>query len=529
MSVTPKSAINKEIGSRSKLVIILTLSLLSSFLSIFPILSAGLKGVFYSFEPDIVYVSNAIFYNYTGLIRYIDHPGTVVIRLISLTIYPIRFYTKFFTEYDFITWTIYNQSVFYLYLRIFQSLILALAVVVYLLAIYKATKSLIVIVFAWLGLYMFKEFPIFLGATIAPEAVNFLVIAIWLYVFASFIHKPIRLWGYALVVLSSLALACKFTSLFYLPMTMIVLYPKKNRLTENLIHNVILVTVLYFVVFIISTWPIRDQYLGMLGWIFKLVSHTNIHGNGSTSLFNINTYSQSLYSLYNLETSAVYLIFGTIATMLFLGTRGIEQKDRYVYAIFVVALLGSFVFAKFPLAHYQLPNYATLVFVASYIFSKLTFYLRVGIVILILLVLPANIRWYLDNINREISNIVNLENYLIANPSSKATVWEWARAKDYTILHSRDWIGHIYAQKLQTAMPNSYSLDYSNLDTAIAPNGTRIKLEDLCWDKLYIQEASLPALRNKNPYISQYNARPIPNTTNKMWVIENDACKSFGQ
>jgi len=117
------------------------LGILTAFIAILPIISSSSLGIFYNFEPDIVYTANAISYTNAHNIRYIDHPATPTIWLIAKSFIPLRIYAKYIDHTPFIEWTIVNQRFLYLYGRLFQAFLLGSAMTIFLLVVKKISKS----------------------------------------------------------------------------------------------------------------------------------------------------------------------------------------------------------------------------------------------------------------------------------------------------------------------------------------------------------------------------------------------------
>jgi 4-amino-4-deoxy-L-arabinose transferase-like glycosyltransferase len=403
--------------------------------------------------------------------------------------------------------------------------IFVLAMAIYLFAIYRLTKSFYAVLFGWLGLYAFRELSTFIGTTIASETSTFLVLSIWFLTVTYYLEKPARIWGYLLAFLTGMALASKFTTAFYLPILVGVVLVQKTKFMSTKILTIITLLTCYFISFFVITWPIRDQYSAMAGWIIRLATHPNIHGNGSTTLFSLEKYTASITTLLSLEKWAIVLVSIFAIAMVIYVFKNKKEVNLSILMIFAFSLLGNLVFAKFPLAHYQLPNYFALIFSSSYLFTRTSNGLKIAILVLLISILPSNIRWFYADIGKEITLISNFEKHLQNNPAQQATVWEWSRASDYTLLHSRDWIGHIYAEKLKALKPTLYGLDYADMSKVIAADGARVALDDICWDKLYVQEASYPILIKKNPKLGLLQTKSLANTTNKMIEITSSSCR----
>src|SRR3989344_3727571 len=123
-------------------VLVVVLSLLTSVISIWPMLKSGVSGVFYTVDPDVQYLSNSFSFIEKGQIQYDVHPGTPTIMLHAFALWPLRIYVKLIENMPFMTWVFRNISLTYFYIRVFQALWLGFAMSLFLSAIYVYSKSL---------------------------------------------------------------------------------------------------------------------------------------------------------------------------------------------------------------------------------------------------------------------------------------------------------------------------------------------------------------------------------------------------
>jgi hypothetical protein len=105
-------------------VVIVILALLVAILTTSPVIKGGLDRVFYSIDPDVVYTANALLYIKSGFVSYFDHPGTPAIVLISYFLIPFRAYAKFVQHTPFVSWIFGNYALTFFYLRMMQSVLL---------------------------------------------------------------------------------------------------------------------------------------------------------------------------------------------------------------------------------------------------------------------------------------------------------------------------------------------------------------------------------------------------------------------
>jgi len=466
------------------------LGFLTACLTILPVLVDDLSGVFFNFEPDIVYVANAISYTQTHQIKYNGHPATPTIWLISQSFLPLRFYAKFIAHVPFVRWTILNQSFLYLYERILQAIILGLATTLFLSVIKKATRSKLSVLFAWTALFTFRPF-LYLGSVIASEATSFLILSVWFWIFSLFIVKQKQSYLALLSFLAGLATANKFTNLFYIVISLglVITTTSSVKLTFRKISKGGILTSLGF---IFGTWPIRHSYPSLFKWVARLATTSSLHGAGNSSLFDFPVYLNSAKTLLFKETwpAIISLIF-----FLFLFYK-LSRRQIKIFSPLTIAsissLLGILIFAKYPLSHYQLPNYILIIFVFCLLLKSVKQQLILIIMVTILFFgVKQNLTVHYDRLSTDISGTINMEKHILQNPSKTATLWEFGSVRDYTLIHSRDWIGGVYSDELHQLRPDLLSLT-TDLKYVKTTTNKLLPVFQICWDKLYIQQAVVP-------------------------------------
>ncbi len=465
-----------------------------------PILISGSAGIFYSTDPDVVYVANALSYIKQGQINYIDHPGTPTIRLIATSLWPLRIYAKLARQ-PFVWWTTLHFSELYLYLRLFQSLVFATSVFVFLSAIKKQTNHLMPLLFGALALFTFSFLP-YLGAAIIPETTSFLFISIWLFIFTYFCKERSPILLPVLSLVAGLTLANKFSNLF-LVLGSLSLVLSLDLTRRQKIANLIFNTLVMAVGFIFGTWPIHNHYPLMFAWIVRLFTTTQIHGNGDIAIFNFDAYRLSFLTLINLERTAVLVTFAVLALFLINILKRAQKAMVALVVLLISSLLGIVVFAKYPLSHYQLANFLVIVFLGSICLEKVRLPLQILICSTLLLLVPPVLNNYYTQITNAIGDSRNLETYLRQNPSDKPVVWEWARVSDYAMLWTRSWGNNVNGPELKILKPNLWELKTGFKYIVLSDTDIR-EVSSACWDKLYIQKVSAPTFLMLYPNKSLY-------------------------
>ena len=502
------------------------LGIITAIISILPIISSSPLGIFYNFEPDIVYTANAISYTNAHNIRYIDHPATPTIWLIAKSFIPLRLYAKYIDHTPFIEWTILNQPFLYQYGRLFQALLLASATTIFLLAIKKVTSSSKLVFLAWLALLTFGHFP-YIGSTIASEGLSFLILSLWFMVFTGFLKNHNRNLLLILGFLAGLSIANKFTNLFY-AVTSCALVLSISKPTLKTIRQGFITGLFVIAGFIFGTWPIKHSYRGgLFNWVIQLATHSGLHGVGDQAIFSLSTYLQSAKLLFRSEFYPTLIILTTISILIFkLISRKIKINSPST-VLSISMLAGVLIFAKYPLSHYQLPNFYGLIFTACILTSsfKKTHLLYLAFPVLIFAG-SKNVQSYYSGLSSSIAGTINFENYLLDHPAKAATVWEFASVKDYTLIHTRDWMMDdiIYSDALRKLRPDLLELSGKNFSQVKIAYNEFKPLYDVCWDKLYIQQVNLPAFLDSHP--EDFLKVSILNNTGprQMALIESTHC-----
>jgi len=272
--------------------------------------------------------------------------------------------------------------------------------------------------------------------------------------------------------------------------------------------------------FAIGTIPISDRYPALFRWISTLGTSSGIHGQGEKTIFNPKIYWQSLKTQTNIEKVEIpiFLIVSLFSPLSAIGKKeNLLHSDKIISAVF---LGGMAIFAKYPLAHYQIANLTLLVFISVIILSR---FKRNIILLCTVLLLPTGVSKYskyIDAINTEVSRSANLEKYIETHPANSGTLWEWGKSKDFVLIWGRVWAKGLFADEMYTYRPNLLELG-PDLRSVIVQTNKKTPLLATCWDKLYIQEASVPVFLEKNTNES-FEFTKITGT--QMGVITSNHC-----
>lgn len=506
----------------SRTVWIFLVAFLTSFLFIFPIIRSGLSATFYTIDPDVSYVSNALSYIKYGQIHYIDHPGTPTILLFSLLLTPARAYLKFVIHTPFILWSLMNLDLIFYLTRLVQSLIMALALGGFLLAVFRSNRSLSVGVFSWLSLLAYSTFP-FLASSISPETLSFLIFSVWLNLFVSFTQTGSKFFLPLISIVSGIAIANKFSSLFLglisicLPLIMLKVN-FKFRFFSSFRQLAFIV-----VGFVGGTWTIRSSYPQLFKWVKLLANTSEIHGGGKLVLIDVSTYLNSVISFYYREPWFIVLILASLGILIF-GRRISRQRVSYNLLILIgLTLLGVITFIKYPLSHYQLIHYYLLIFAVSEFFSFLPRVIKVLVITLIIPIAAKNIEYYYRYIITSVQKTMVLEEHISNHPAKFLALWEWGRSRDFATLWAVSPAYHGKTFLQESKLMNLPYFQLINQKSILLSDGTQVDIFSRCWDIIYTQETSANNLIFTYPN-HKLVITPIPDSDN-MVVIRSNHCE----
>jgi hypothetical protein len=496
----------------------LLLSLLTFAITSTPVVIGGLEGIFYALDPDIMYLGNALSWIKMHQIHYIDHPGTPAIILLSIAYAPLRALSKLYFRVPFIHWALENHDIVFMYSRLFQSLVLSVSIYIFLKTIFGITKLNSSTLLSWLALTVFTPF-FYLGSSISPETTSFLIVSVWVYIFARFLKKPSPLIVSALSLLAGVALANKFTNLALVIASPLLIFTLRKLSFKQKVYNLAINLPMTLLGFFFGTWTIRKAYPLMFRWVTRLATTSKLHGGGESTLFSWENYKNSALSILHLDTTAV--IFTGISLLILVIIT--KRNTKFLSAqniVFSTALLISFIFIKYPLSHYHLANYTIFIFLLAINLPALKRSLPLLLAVLLLPSFYSSVLRYNALVTSASSESRFLSQFIKNNPSKKATVWEWGRSNDMALLWGRGWSGGSYDPELSTLHPNLYQLKSDFQEIALSHWDSKPVFE-VCWDHLYIQKVSTERFLNQYKDYP-FKLQPIPQT--HMNFIISDHC-----
>ncbi|MFZ2202613.1 MAG: hypothetical protein WAV56_04455 [Microgenomates group bacterium] len=486
------------------MVYLLTVSLplLAVFISILPLLSAIPQGVFYGFDPDAVYVGNALSYIQSHQIQYAEHPGTPAIWLIAQSFLPLRFYAKYIVHESFIDWAFLHYNFIFTYSRFFQALLFGIALFFLLTAVWRFSRSKLAVIFVWVATLVFWPVP-YLGSIISPETLSVLLASLWLLVLHSFIKNRSSTTLLLLSFLAGVALANKTTniSLSLATLVLCVAHYRRQPIFPRLIRLVLSIFAI-IAGFLTGLWPIRDRILHTIMTSFKFASHTAVHGNGPVALIDIPIFLTNLKT-FHLQNPVVLPLL-TVSLMLagycfFSKSKKIPFEIPLIY----ISTLSIFMaFFKFSLFHYQLANYLILFFFSGILIAALFRLTLFPLCLVLLWFLPVSTQRYFREVSQLSTQVKTLESFIANHPPQIATVWEWGRSRDFAYFWARGWGTGVFDRQLKTYRPDLLELN-SDFLTVVLSYRDQKPVFDVCWDQLYIQQTSAPK------FLGMYSDRPI--------------------
>jgi hypothetical protein len=329
------------------------------------------KTFFYSTDPDVVYVANALLYTKSAVITYADHPGTPMIMLLSILFFPLRLYTKLILGQNFISWSFDNFAILVFGLRLFQLFLYTASVFLLLKAVGKISKSNVLVFLSWAFVLAFTGSNYSL--IISPETLSFFLTALWLTVFTVFIKKPAYILSLVLVAISGIAVANKFTSLFLLVSSLgLPLFVKDPNYYQKIVRF-ILNSLVGISMFFFGIWPAIMRLDWIKSWVRSLFLFSGKHGTGIQAVFDWNTYIASVRILIfgNWYLTILIGITGILAT--YLLVRGKIKISYPVVWLNAMSFVGLMTFAKYPVLHYSYVNLLLTLFCLLYYLSKVDY------------------------------------------------------------------------------------------------------------------------------------------------------------
>lgn len=444
-------------------IAIFVLSLLVWGISIYPLLLSGIKGAFFSIDPDIVYLANALSYVRQKVMWYHDHPGIPSIYVIAQSLMPLRIYSKFIQNQDFIDFVFNNYFAVVYYLRMFQSLIFVLGLNIFLHAVYRSTKKFTMVILATLLLINYASF-LNIPWSISAESLNFLLISLWILIFSIYIQSENKLALSFMYILTGLLLANRATNFVYFSSVLIILIMRRKEIIKNLT----------FLIggFLAGIFPLIDRVDVVIKRMLFFAGASGVHGGSPGKIIDLNLYLDSLRIFW--DRDLVFSVLVITSSLLVLAMK--SKISRLFFYICISLILTILIFAKFPLQHYQMPNLLFLVFCFVVLVKELKG-LKIALLVFVLSYYSIqSIVNYNNLATKEIRKTVALENFIVNNPHSKGELWEWARSKNFSYLWTNSYGNNIFDVNLKKANIRIYSGDAN--------------LFEVCWDHLYLQNVT---------------------------------------
>lgn len=516
--------------SKSKLIIVM-LSFLIALFTIIPVLKSGISGTFYSIDPDAVYTANALLFIKDKQIFYTDHPGTPAIVVSALALSPFRLYAKYISHEPFISWAYENFPVIFLYLRMWQSLMLFISLTIFALSVYSLCKSILPVLTLFLTLLAFVPFY-YIGNIISAESFSFLVVSIWLYLLMVFMVNNKKTSVALLSLVGGFSFAVRATNFFLLPASLMTILYVGGKITSKfklLLKNLLLI----FAGFFIGVLPIKNGPVYVINRLYDFAGASGIHGTGNRTLFDLQTYYQSAHSFFDRDREAlfVFIFFSVVVALSLFVARGTYKRIAWLALPFI---FGAFVFAKYSLAHYQITNYALVAAIGSILFYQAVLKLHFQIHARTLLNLTINAsllliavliftsfsisQRYQSGILITISKSTLLAKFSDNNHTPQTTVWEWGPSRDFALLWVRDYTG-VFDEQIRNTNPGVYELRTNPFNLRVSSN--EIKPIDSCWGRMYLQNQTIPIFLKEFPKYGPF-VEEISNTD--MSVIKGRDC-----
>jgi hypothetical protein len=234
----------------------------------------------------------------------------------------------------------------------------------------------------------------------------------------------------------------------------------------------------------------------MWSWVSVLASTTGTHGGGKQAIFDLTAYISSSSSLVHKEWWPTLIVVVSLMVLLWIMAKKKIKVTNPICIVGFISLFAAIIYAKFPLSHYQVTNFALIVFVGSVAISKLS--RLMALIILIVLISPTltNLINYGQTSLMMMNKAAILERYVDQHPSQKGILWEWARNRDFSFLWGRDWAHGVFDKELSRYRPNLLAIT-SDMSKIKINNREWKEVFEVCWDKFYVQSVTAPAFLAK--------------------------------
>ena len=335
----------------------------------FPLFIYGIdRTFFYSTDPDVVYITNALLYTKYAIISYADHPGTPTITLLYYLFFPLRLIAKYILHMGFIQWSFDNYAVLTYYTRFFELFLTSAGLFIYLNVIKKISNSTRIIMFAAFSVFSFAGLTF--ATRIVPENLSFFLTSIWLLVFLRFIQKRNYFLNSVLVFIAAFTVANKFTALFLLiPSLFLSIFVRGLEVDQKFVRmqmNILIAGLAFY----FGILPASNMFTFIKNWAVLLFSRAGSHGTGAVSTLDWGTYSASAAVLVKAQPAAFIFICLTVVLGVYLLINRKLKFSNPIIFLALTSLAGILVFAKYPVIHYNYVNVLLIIFCASYFLTK---------------------------------------------------------------------------------------------------------------------------------------------------------------
>lgn len=441
-----------------------------------PIYNGGLSGIFYSIDPDVVYAANALSFINNGVIGYFDHPGTPAIKIISYYYIPLRVIAKFYLHQPFTAFSFEYLKYVFAYTRFMQSLLFSLGIFLVALSAKNTTKIKTLSLLTVPVLFCFT--PVYFAVnSISAEPLMVLLCGVWIWIFSKYLVRKEIGWVYIMVFLSGLLFANRATTLFYLISSIGLLLMHDRSTVKHKIIRVVSSLIIFVASFLLGVFPFTDKAWHIISRVLFFASSTGVHGS-TTQLSFVHSYLESV-KMFLVRDPALVAVFGFALAVAVANIR----KNMSFVVVAASCVLGILTIAKFPLAHYQLPNYILGVYI---LIANISTNKRFVFVLLLLSTVVGALVYknYLNEIEKYVHNGKVLENH-INSYTGKVIITGWARSEDFAKLWIRDW-GGVFQTELDKKN-NLFEIDSDLINVRINGN-SKIPLNNFCWDLMIVHK-----------------------------------------
>lgn len=501
---------------KTSISLIVILSVVTSLLSSLPLLNYNIRGIFYALDPDVTYLGNVLSYIKHHNVYFFGHPGTPTIGLLSIILIPLRIIKD-----NFFDWSFSHLDFLYLYTRLGQSILLGISLIAFLLAVYMATRSRLVVIFSWTAVLTFSFLP-YLGSSIIPETTSFLIVSIWLLLFSHFNKTLDQKILFILSFIAGVATGNKLINAFLIIASAGLSFLFVNLSYKSKIKLLFFSLASSVIGFVWSTWPVRSSYYSLLTWATKLFISSDVHAQGSSTVIDPNIYWQSVQSFISTNPIPSLLILTLSSAILFAV---ITKKEKVTAPMVITSLLTLgciLVFFKYTLSYYQLMPYIVVVYLLSCRLASHKPLIFLSILICFLYGLTPSFKNYLRITSLAMKQATNLTEFFDNHSSNSTTVWEWGASKQFVLLWGQPYGQAFSPQEIAKISPGFYQIT-DNFNKLTQGGPLTHSVFDICWQHLYIQQTSVLTFFNKYPDHT-FITTLISGTNPPMALVKSDHC-----